>query len=274
MSYWEWQHYKPAVPKKVNDGIKARSRQGDFGETQAGRKWISLLENAPWSNRLARGKRYARMGQVRDFSIKKGEVTASVQGTRAKPYNIRISLQPFPKKKWERLKNLVSENPLHYSTLKARKFTVDFQELLEAAGISLLPWSTREIKTSCSCPDTANPCKHIAAVFYIVGEALDENPFLLFQMRGVNIEDFLNSIEALSLNALPAEEVQEQAIYPDQRPDRFWKSGSDFAKIVTHRRSPDVPLALIKLLGVPKFLPRTKTVQGLIERAYTLAAKE
>lgn len=68
--------------------------------------------------------------------------------------------------------------------------------------------------------------------------------------------------------------MQEQAIYPDIRPDRFWKSGSDFAEIKTRCYSPDVPLALIKILGISKFLPRTNAVQSLIERAYELTAKE
>ncbi len=273
MSYWEWQHYTPVVPKDVKDGIKAKSRQGDFGETAVGKQWISLLERTPWSNRLARGKRYARMGQVRDFNIDKGEVSASVQGTRAKPYKIRISLKSFPKKTWERLYRIVAKNPLHYAALKARKFTDDFQELLKAGGISLLPESTRDIKTDCSCPDQANPCKHIAATVYIVGEALDENPFLLFQMRGLSFEDFINNVEKLIPHACSEEEVQQKVIHPDLTPKRFWKAGAEFEKTKTFRRSPDVPLALIKLLGIPKFLPRTKSVQGQLERAYELALK-
>ncbi len=273
MYYRGWYHYTPTVPKSVKDGIRARSKQGDFAQTAAGRQWISLLRSTSWSNRLDRGKRYARMGQVKDFKIARGEVSASVQGTQARPYKITVSLKPFSEKKWERVYTIVAENPLQYALLRAHKLNDDFLDLLSDHGISLLPGSTREIKASCSCPDVANPCKHIAAVIYIVGEALDENPFLLFQMRGQPFEDFLESVRKLFPQSLSDEEVLTESIHPDMSTGRFWVAGGEFKKIDTFRRRPDVPCALLRLLGVPKFLPRTKSVQDQLENAYDLVVQ-
>lgn len=274
MDYYRgWYRYTPAVPKSVKDGIKAKSKQGDFAQTAAGKQWISLLRSTSWSNRLARGKRYARMGQVGDFKITRGEVTASVQGTKARPYRIIISLKPFSREIWERVYGIVAENPLQYALLRAHKLNDDFLGLLNNNGIYFLPRSTMEIKTSCSCPDVANPCKHIAAVIYIVGEALDENPFLLFQMRGQPFDDFLESVRKLIPHALSDEEVQRESINPDISSVRFWEAGGEFRKINTYRRYPDVPYALLKLLGIPKFLPRTKMVLNQLESAYDLAGK-
>lgn len=273
MYYRGWYHYTPTVPKSVKDGIRAKSKQGDFAQTAAGRQWISLLRSTSWSNRLDRGKRYARMGQVKDFKISRGEVSASVQGTQARPYKIKVSLKPFSGKTWERVYTIMAENPLQYALLRTHKLSDDFLDLLSNDGISLLPGSTREIKASCSCPDVANPCKHIAAVIYIVGEALDENPFLLFQMRGQPFEDFLESVRKLFPHTLSDEEVQRESVHPDMSTGRFWVAEGEFKKIETFRRRPDVSCALLRLLGVPKFLPRTKSVQDQLEHAYDLVVQ-
>lgn len=141
------------------------------------------------TNRLPRGRRYANNGSVLDIQIEGGEVLASVQGSRPKPYLIRIRLNEFKTGETKKIKDLVADNIAVAADLSLGKLPESMLDLLEKEGIRLLPRDWSEISARCSCPDWANPCKHLAAVYYIIGNEIDKNPFILFNLKGMATAD-------------------------------------------------------------------------------------
>jgi uncharacterized Zn finger protein len=264
-----WRNFERTVPRPVEDGIKARAQRGDFGETWIGREWVKVLESFGWSNRLARGRRYARRGQVVDYRVGVGKVTAKVQGSRKMPYKVTIQLKPFSKGTWKRVQEEISAIPIYYAAFSAGRVPAEFYQLLSGMDLALLPQSSKELETSCSCPDWANPCKHIAAVCYLLGEAFDEDPFLLFKIRGISREELL---ESLAKERSGGRVPEEEPIPPDISPERFWKPGDTLSGVEINPTAPKVESAILRLLGYPKFLPRGKRYRQGLDQAYRLAS--
>lgn len=264
-----WQEFERTVPRPVQDGIKARTRRGDFGETPMGREWVEVLESFGWSNRLARGRSYARRGQVVDYRVGVGKVTARVQGSRKRPYKVTIQLEPFSKPTWKKIREEISHVPIYYAAFSAGRVPAEFHQLMSEMDLALLPQSSKELETACSCPDWANPCKHIAAVCYLLGEALDEDPFLLFQIRGISREELL---EGLAEEGEGGRIPEEEPISPAISPERFWEPGEALSGVEINPGPPKVESAILKLLGYPKFLPRGKRFRQGLDEAYRLAS--
>ena len=136
------------------------------------------------SGRLSRGRSYARRGQVLNIDEKDGEIRARVQGSRRAPYKVRISLNVLDDMAWDRVLDVLADQAIFTAQLLAGEMPAGIEEAFTAAGTSLFPVSGRELDTDCSCPDWSNPCKHIAAVYFLLGEAFDDDPFMLFRLRG------------------------------------------------------------------------------------------
>ncbi len=271
-----WRRYKPTVPKPVEDGIKARTRRGEFGETRIGKKWVEVLESfgKRWSNRLPRGRRYARRGQVVDYQIDKGQVTAQVQGSRKNPYKVIIKLKVFSKKSWMKIEEEISSLPLYQATFNSGKIPHQFEEYLSSLGLCLIPEKPEELTTSCSCPDIANPCKHIAAVCYLLGEAFDENPLLLLQIRGKSEKELLANLDQEADEKGEEEAGQQEPIPPDLSINRFWQPGEALSQVKTKPEPPKVDHAVLRLLGTPKFIPNTKKYRESLEKAYQIITQK
>ncbi len=183
--YYSDNYFEPSKPLKTNNGIKAKSTRGKFTQTWWADQFIHLLESFGWKNRLQRGKNYARQGQVLDITIKEGIVISNVQGSRPKPYKVTISFIQYNKSDWQKIASKLSEEALISASLLTGEMPNNIDEKIKELGFKLLPHSESELKTNCTCPDSANPCKHIAAVYYILGERFDDDPFLLFELRGI-----------------------------------------------------------------------------------------
>lgn len=202
MNWYEnpW-YYSPAKPIQVKGGIKSHTKRGDIGTQWWSKKWIDALTSIGKSdysydsNRLARGRSYARKGQVMDIKIEKGRVTAKVQGTRKTPYRIQIEITPIANDKWRRIAKIFSEKIYYAAKLVSGEMPRDMEDIFEKSGTHLFPKTKRHIKTDCSCPDWSNPCKHIAAVFYLLAEEFDRDPFLIFKMRGMDKEELMALVD-------------------------------------------------------------------------------
>ena len=168
------------------------TRKG-FGETWWGRAWIAALNQIDDSNRLPRGRNYANQGAVTETNVKNGVVLARVQGRRKSPYKIKIKLQPYSVEEMASIKYLIAENPVLAAELSLGKLPENLLAAMQAKGIGLLPTSWREINANCSCPDWANPCKHLAAVYYILANEIDKNPFILFSLKGMERDDLMGA---------------------------------------------------------------------------------
>ncbi len=258
-----------SVPIPVAGGIVARTGRGKrFGETWWASRWIDVLESFGWASRLERGRQYARAGQVLSIELEPGIVCAQVQGSRPRPYSVRIEIKPLSDAAWERVITAMAERAIFAAQLLAGEMPRDIEEAFAAGGASLFPTSARDIKTHCSCPDWANPCKHIAAVYYLLGEAFDRDPFVLFHLRGRTQEQIVAALRARRAAAAPAEPpagstapaadtasegAPEAPLEAD--PERFWSASDPLEDMPFTIARPQVELALLKRLGEPPFWP-------------------
>lgn len=280
MRYFYNDYYTPAKPKKVKDGIKAKSQRGSFGEKWWSKNWISVLESFGWSNRLQRGRSYARMGQVVDLNIEKGKVTSHVQGTRPKPYKVEIEMKRIPDKDWEKAADIMAEQAIFAAKLLAGEMPMDIENAFKTAKVSLFP-EKRDLSTNCSCPDSANPCKHIAAVYYILGERFDEDPFFIFLLRGRSKEELMETLrKRRAASVQETEKEKPEAVKTEAREEppelvvgsSFWdlKKPLDEFRIEIDR--PEVKAAAVKRLGEPSFWKSQKQFAKALEKTYIAAS--
>jgi len=179
--------------RKKNPSIKPVRIEGRTISTSWwGKSWNKNLEGyADYENRIGRGRSYVRTGAVLDLQILPGEVTALVQGSRARPYSVVIQISEIAPATWKALKNACAGKLDSLPELLAGKFPKALGELFTERGKGLFP-SPREIHFSCSCPDYASMCKHVAAALYGVSARLDTEPGLFFTLRKVKVEDLVS----------------------------------------------------------------------------------
>lgn len=171
-----------------------------------GKAWNTNLESyADYSNRIARGKTYVRSNAVLDLKIAKGLVQAKVQGSRAKPYDVTIQIDPLRPEKWERTTALCNRRIDSLEQLIEGKFPQELEVLFTDRAYGIFP-SPGEIHFACSCPDWASMCKHVAAALYGIGARLDKDPMLFFELRGRDGHELIKTtmeskVEAMLKNA-------------------------------------------------------------------------
>ncbi len=144
--------------------------------------------------RLQRGRSYARSGQVLSIVETQNGIEARVQGSRPKPYDVTIQVTPLNDRQWDLVIDALSEQALFTAQLLAGEMPGNIEDAFNAAGVSLFPNQTGDLSSDCTCPDWANPCKHVAATHYILGDRFDDDPFLLFRMRGRTQEEILEAL--------------------------------------------------------------------------------
>jgi uncharacterized Zn finger protein len=171
-------------PLRVDGGLRARSTRGAIGQSWWSRRFVDVLESFALGTRLTRGRSYARAGQVLDLVVTPGAVTAQVQGSRPRPYRVRIGLRPFDAAVWRRVEGTLAGQALYSARLLAGDLPPELEEVFAAAGAPLFPAGVDELTMSCSCPDGAVPCKHLAATCYLLAEEFDSDPFQILHWRG------------------------------------------------------------------------------------------
>ncbi|MBN2197227.1 MAG: SWIM zinc finger family protein [Polyangiaceae bacterium] len=196
MSRWSRFGWYESTPKKPPPERGIRMKKA--GTTWWGQRWIEALENVLCgdSARLARGRTYARAGRTHDLVVKGGKVTAKVTGSRATPYKITIELTELSAPAWKKAIDGLTKKAQFSAELLAGQMPQAIDEVFVEAGVSLFPKQRADLKTSCSCPDWGDPCKHVAATHYVLGEALDRDPFLLFELRGRTKDQVLDALRA------------------------------------------------------------------------------
>jgi len=202
--------YPPSRPRPVEGGLKARSSRGAIGQSWWSRRFLDVLESFALGTRLTRGRAYARKGQVISLEVVRGEVRAEVQGSRAKPYKVRIGLAPFPELVWARVEIALAEQALPSAKLLAGEVPPELEEIFAAAGAPLFPGAVRDLDQRCSCPDGEVPCKHLAATFYLLAESFDADPFLILRWRGRDRDELLTRLRALRSTDDAPDHVVEQ----------------------------------------------------------------
>jgi len=204
-----WETAGPAIP--VEGGIKARSKRGAIGERWWSRRFIAVLESYGMSGRLQRGRAYARRGQVLEFELAQGKVTARVQGSRPQPYKVSIGVLPLTTAQWRTVERRLASQALFRAKLLAGEMPAEIEEVFADCGTPLFPRSAGDLDMRCSCPDWGVPCKHLAAVCYVLAEAFDDDPFGMLAWRGRSRESLLAALR----EAGPRREADGRAGAPE-----------------------------------------------------------
>jgi uncharacterized Zn finger protein len=283
VSRWDHPQFEYTRPLPAEGGIAARSRRGAIGEKWWSQRFIALLESFGVGSRLKRGRNYARSGQVTELEVEPGIVLAEVQGSRYTPYRVRIRAKALSEHQWRRAEKAMAAQALPLAQLLAGEVPRDIEEILGSCKLTLFPASYRDVNASCTCPDWENPCKHIAAVYYILAERFDEDPFLIFAWRGRSQDELLERLRArrgaAGGTATATRARQAQAADRDQAPplstllDCFWSAGPELAELhVTPLASP-APDSLLRALGALVFEPGQRDVGETLAPAYAKLAE-
>jgi len=288
---WSGRFFEPSRPRAARGGIKARSQRGTFGQSWWAQRWISVLEGFDLGARLQRGRSYARSGQVLDVEVAKGHVAARVQGSRPQPYKVSVRVGPLDGAAWKRVAQALGREASFAARLLAGEMPHEIEAVFSAAGASLFPQRSADLRTECSCPDWSNPCKHIAAVYYLLGEEFDRDPFLIFRLRGLEREELVALVGASgALRPRPtlaaaareaeaaaarvereAESAASAALEPlSADPHAFWTGGE--LPDPGEARLPELSAAPLRRLGGFPFWRAERGIVESLETAYAAAA--
>ncbi len=258
--------FPPGKPRAAKGGIKARSKRGAFATRWWAKRWIAALESLSAGARLQRGRKYARDGQVLDIAIAPGIVTAHVQGSLPEPYRVTIRVAMLPPAVWFAIASRIAAEARFTAALLSGEMPHDIDTVFLASGASLFPATLRELRTECSCPDLNNPCKHIAATYYLLGEEFDRDPFLLFVLRGSTKEQLFAELRRDDIGPPPKAEVP----LPKDL-TAFWGAEST-VESAAHESVP--PRAHTRALPAFPFWRGAEPLDTLLARVDTLAVEQ
>ncbi|HLL96236.1 MAG TPA: DEAD/DEAH box helicase [Spirosoma sp.] len=210
-----------------------------YGKTWWGQQWLNALTSIDMANRLPRGKTYANKGAVQGLKIEANQIGASIKGSAPRPYRSKLSVPLFSEQDKDWLLTEIKENPTILAQLLNRQLHSELTEFAQKLGIQLFPCTFEDLTMGCSCPDQAIPCKHLAAVIYVIANEIDRNPFLVFQLKGLDILNELQRLKAnvpaagletvLSFKDLCTEDIPDED--EDWKPDETIHATLDFATI-------------------------------------------
>src|SRR6185437_4062432 len=277
-----WYEYEHTRPIAVEGGIRAKSKRGAIGEQWWSRRFIAVLESYGMSSRLQRGRSYARKGQVIEFSLASGQVTALVQGSRPSPYQVSIAVRPLTAAQWKSVESRLASQALFRARLLAGEMPAEIESAFESCGTPLFPASSRDLTMSCNCPDWGMPCKHLAAVCYVLAEAFDADPFAMLAWRGKGREELLAALRGKAAPAVvssPAASAQGTspalAVLSDvtgaplaETLADFWSPGMSQARLRVLPANPATPPdLLLKISDPPDFPVRDTSFRELLAPA-------
>jgi uncharacterized Zn finger protein len=271
-----------STTRKAEGGIKAQSKRGKMAQTWWAARWIAVLESFQIGARLDRGKSYARKGQVMSIDVDKGVVKSSVQGSRREPYNVTIKVNQLTKAEWHKVARVFAGKAIFAAKLLAGQMPQEVESAFSEAGLTLFPAKGADLKTECSCPDWSNPCKHVAAVYYLLGEEFDRDPFLIFRLRGITRDEIMDLLDGEIAGRKPKREPQKVValgVGADATIDaissnhhEFWKVGELPDDILGDLKPPEAHAMLARRLGPFPFWRGETDFWQTLERIYKNAA--
>ena len=240
-----------------------------------GQRFIAALEQFTDSARLARGRGYANSSRILSSQLKQGEMSAKIRGNKNPYYGVYeepvyttvISLKPISEGDWQLLIRHLGSRAAFVSRLLLNEMPDNIEKPFELLDLHLLPHSAKDFKTKCSCPDYENPCKHIAGLCYFLSAQLDQDPFLLFELRGLPLANLFEQLRKTPLGKALAQtrEAEQEDLMPTvesyfTRPQAlalsgqcdskaFWGSQKQLPEIASSQTAAPVPALLVKKGG-------------------------
>ncbi|MFQ5558825.1 MAG: SWIM zinc finger family protein, partial [Acidimicrobiales bacterium] len=196
--YWSdhWDRFPESVPLPVEDGVATTRQRGAMAEQWWSKRFADVLESYGLGARMQRGRRYARQGQVMTLQVEAGLIAAQVQGSRPTPYLVSVRLPEVSDAQWAAIEGELSSRAGLVAALLSGELPDELLDVFAAAGVPLLPDRWADLRASCTCPDAASPCKHLAAVLYVFADQLDRDPWLLLHWRGRSREEILDLLRS------------------------------------------------------------------------------
>jgi uncharacterized Zn finger protein len=270
-----------------------------FSRTWWGKRFIEALEKFTDSGRLGRGRAYANNGKVKEHQIKNGKITAKVRGsinayfgvTKEPTYTVSIEIKPISAADWSRIIAKLGTKASAISKLLLGEVPDNIEAIFSEMNAHLLPYNRQDFQTKCSCPDYSNPCKHIAGVYYLVAAQLDQDPFLLFEMRGISRSKLQEELAKSTLgNALSASLAEGElpinaqdfyytkprkiAIDLPLTPKDFWQGKKRLPQTVDLGEMATIPAVVVKKGGdFPAFWTQDQSFLGVMEELYDRVRK-
>jgi uncharacterized Zn finger protein len=208
---------------RVEGGLTLRSKRGEIAQTWWSRRFIEVLESFGMGSRLARGRSYARTGQVISMSLSTSMVVALIMGSREDPYRARIGVKKFSDEEWRRIERALASQAIFAAKLLAGEMPPEIEGVFTELGLTLFPKTMRELSMDCSCPDWEVPCKHLAATCYLLAEAFDTDPFEILAWRGRSREELLDNLRAMRGSGARAPERPAETVPPlEDCLESFW----------------------------------------------------
>ncbi len=265
-----------------------------ISRTWWGERFLEALEQCTDAGRLSRGRAYSRPGRLLSFSINGAVINARLRGNinhyfgvhKEPRYTVEIRLKAISVNRWKQIIKRLASNAGWLTRLLMNEMPDDIEDAFRASGVSLLPSSSADLKTNCTCPDWANPCKHVAGTYYKVASLLDRDPFLLFELRGITRAKLKKALSATSLGKALAAEMEKRSdatpepvagrfTIPTRAPIQeetglrdFWQ-GSDITDLPQGPEGAGVPALLIKKQGdYPPFWPGDNSFISAMEAIY------
>ncbi|HEY9602656.1 MAG TPA: SWIM zinc finger family protein [Allocoleopsis sp.] len=263
-------------------------------------RWIDLLNSYRFKKRLERARNYAKEGNVLRIEFKGPEVLAQVQGTAPEPYEVSLSIDPFTEEDWNYIVETMAQEAIYSAQLLAGEMPHNIEKVFTSNGLSLFPFTLSDIHSRCSCPDPQNPCKHIGAVYYQLGDRFSEDPFVLFQLRGRTKAQILQDLRRLrsttaqedksaqvqereSRNArkqessaeTPNPESQLQEAKTPLKIEQFWQYYEPLdSSLVVITPPPDSRTVLDVLGAIPLASADAKAVMEYLDGAYNTVSQQ
>ncbi len=239
-------------------------------------RWLDLLQSYRFKKRLERGWTYAREGKVLQIEFQSGRVWAQVQGTEAEPYQLAIWLEPFTPEDWQYVIQTLGLQANYTAQLLAGEMPSDIEQVFVANGLNLFPFQLSEVQSKCSCPDPQNPCKHVAAVYYLLGEHFRADPFMLFQLRGSSRREIIAALRShrhRQLESVPPPLLSApETVDSTTRADDFWgdlRQLIDFAANFAKEAITASPANTSEFLGpLPLTAMEAQQVRQFLARVY------
>ncbi len=267
---------------------------GQFSRTWWGQRFIAALEQFTDPARLGRGRSYASGGRILDYTLANGTVTARVRGSinpyfgvyKEPIYRTSITIKAITAADWTKVIRQIASRADLVTKLLMNEMPDTIEDAFSELGLHLLPHSERDFVTTCSCPDYANPCKHIAGVYYLLASALDHDPFLMFELRGLSRDDLrvelarspLGQILASALvsSDVPVEPVESYYTRPIREPaavvtnhKEFWTGAKRLPPPLATTSQASVSALLIKKQGdYPPFWHKDVSFISVMEELY------
>ena len=249
-----------------------------------GQRWIEALEHGSRDVvvRLGKGRAYARDGRVHDLKITAGKVTALVNDDDLETYKVCLQLEVFSKQRWQRILRAMSQQALFTAQLLNKEMPRDIESVFHPSGASLFPSTLHDMDVDCSCEDWSSPCKHVAATHYVLADALDHDPFLLFELRGLSRDQVLSGVGRLRTGesaAAPMSDLEGQSIthdgveLEDLSGDDFERQSSVITSMTFNFDFPIISGALLRSLGQPTSWNVAEAPQQLLGPLVTQASQ-